>query len=73
MDPTEVPMLNINGEKPEVAAEKKNQYLATVAGKRENEKRQEKELCVLWFSCNEQKIVCLFLLFYFILFGRGRG
>lgn len=33
MDPTEVPMLTINGEKQEVAAEKKNQYLATVAGK----------------------------------------
>lgn len=37
MDPTEVPMLIINGEKyekTEVTAETKNQYLATVTGKK---------------------------------------
>lgn len=49
MDPTEVPMLklNINGddeEKAEVVADKKNQYLATVAGK-----KYEKRAFSVWF------------------------
>lgn len=34
MDPTEIPMLEVNGEKTERQAERKNQYLATIAGKK---------------------------------------
>lgn len=49
----EVPMLDVKGEKPEVAAEKKNQYLATIAGKK-NSKRKYR--IYSFYSC----LYCIF-------------
>lgn len=64
MDPTEVPMLTINGEnKTEVVAEKKNQYLATVAGR-----QQKKRSCYIQIGVTKEfaRLFVFGFVFYFV-------
>lgn len=61
MDSTEVPMLIISGEKcekPEVAAETKHQYLATVVGKKNEKGCYKFSIIVLLYYC------CFLVLFF---------